>query len=177
VLVRWTACHARHQRYRHRNGAWHPGEHLCEPFYTTKEQGRGTGLGLATVYGIVKQSGGSIFVVQRNEPRHGVQIFLPRIKQGVEVASQPPDIVGDLNGDETILPVEDQPEVRSVVQTALSRHGYRLLIATNGSDAVDIARAHGDRIDLLITDVVMPGLSARDLSERSCTNARPATPL
>ena len=141
-------------------------EHLFEPFYTTKEQGRGTGLGLATVYGIVKQSGGSIFVYSEMNRGTAFKIFLPRIKHGVEVACQPPDFVGDLNGDETILVVEDQPEVRSVVQTALSRHGYRLLMATNGSEAVDIAMAHGDRIDLLITDVVMPGLSARDLAER-----------
>ncbi len=141
-------------------------EQLFEPFYTTKEQGRGTGLGLATVYGIVKQSGGSIFVYSEMNRGTTFKIFLPRIEQGVDVAYQPPDIVGDLDGDETILVVEDQPAVRSVVHTALSRHGYRVLTATNGSEAVDIAMAHGDRIDLLITDVVMPGLSARDLAER-----------
>ena len=141
-------------------------EHLFEPFYTTKEQGRGTGLGLATVYGIVKQSGGSIFVYSEMNRGTAFKIFLPRIEPGVDVAYQPPDIVGDLNGDETILVVEDQPEVRSVVHNALSRHGYRVLMATNGSEAVDIAMAHGDRIDLLITDVVMPGLSARELAER-----------
>jgi PAS domain S-box-containing protein len=141
-------------------------EHLFEPFYTTKEQGRGTGLGLATVYGIVKQSGGSIFVYSEIHRGTAFKIFLPRIEQGVDVAYPPPDLVGDLNGDETILVVEDQPEVRSVVHNALSRHGYRVLTATNGSEAVDIATAHGDRIDLLITDVVMPGLSARELAER-----------
>lgn len=141
-------------------------EHLFEPFYTTKEQGRGTGLGLATVYGIVKQSGGSIFVDSEMNRGTSFRMYLPRIEQGAEVAHQPPDSVGDLHGDETILVVEDQPEVRSVVQNALSRHGYRVLMATNGSEAAEIAMAHGDRIDLLITDVVMPGLAARDLAER-----------
>ena len=141
-------------------------EHLFEPFYTTKEQGRGTGLGLATVYGIVKQSGGSIFVYSEMNRGTAFKIFLPRIEQGVDVVYQPPDIVGDLNGDETILVVEDQPEVRSVVHRALSRRGYRVLMATNGHEAVEIAMAHVDPIDLLITDVVMPGLSARELAER-----------
>jgi len=141
-------------------------EHLFEPFYTTKEQGRGTGLGLATVYGIVKQSGGSIFVYSEMNRGTAFKIFLPRIEHGVDVAYQPPDIVGNLNGNETILVVEDQPEVRSVVHNALSRHGYRVLMATNGGEAVDIAMVYGDRIDLLITDVMMPGLSARELAER-----------
>jgi PAS domain S-box-containing protein len=141
-------------------------ERLFEPFYTTKEQGYGTGLGLATVYGIVKQSGGSIFVYSEMHRGTVFKIFLPRIEQVVDADYQPTNLAGDLDGDETILLVEDQPEVRSVVHSALSRHGYQVLIATNGGDAVDIALAHGDSIDLLITDVVMPGLSARDLAER-----------
>jgi two-component system cell cycle sensor histidine kinase/response regulator CckA len=140
-------------------------EHLFEPFYTTKEQGRGTGLGLATVYGIVKQSGGSIFVYSELNRGTSFKIFLPRLERAVDVARPTAD-VGDLDGHETILVVEDQPEVRSVIHKALSRHGYRVLMATNGSEAVEIAAAHGDRIDLLITDVVMPGLSARELAER-----------
>jgi len=141
-------------------------EHLFEPFYTTKEQGRGTGLGLATVYGIVKQSGGSIFVYSEINRGTSFKIFLPRLAHGVDVAPHPVDMVAELIGHETILVVEDQPEVNSVVHNALSRHGYRVLMATNGNEAVDIAMAHGDRIDLLITDVVMPGLSARELAER-----------
>ncbi len=141
-------------------------EHLFEPFYTTKEPGRGTGLGLATVYGIVKQSGGSIFVCSEMKRGTTFKIFLPRIDQGGDVGYERPDIAGDLSGDGTILVVEDQPEVRSVVHEALSRHGYRVLMATNGSEALDIAVAHADRIDLLITDVVMPGLSARELADR-----------
>jgi two-component system cell cycle sensor histidine kinase/response regulator CckA len=141
-------------------------EHLFEPFYTTKEQGRGTGLGLATVYGIVQQSGGSIFVY--SEMNHGTafKIFLPRAGHGVDATDEAPDIAADLTGNETILIVEDQREVRSVAHDALSRHGYRVLMATHGSEALDIATAHGNRIDLLITDVVMPGLSARELAER-----------
>jgi two-component system cell cycle sensor histidine kinase/response regulator CckA len=141
-------------------------EHLFEPFYTTKEQGRGTGLGLATVYGIVKQSGGSIFVYSEINRGTSFKIFLPRLAHGVDAAPHPVDIVADLSGHETILVVEDQPEVNSVVHNALSRHGYRVLMATDGNEAVEIAMAHGDRIDLLITDVVMPGLSARELAER-----------
>jgi PAS domain S-box-containing protein len=141
-------------------------EHLFEPFYTTKEQGRGTGLGLATVYGIVKQSGGSIFVYSEVHCGTSFKIFLPRVEQRVDVVYQPPDDLGDLDGDATILVVEDQPEVRSVIHNALSRHGYRVVMATNGSEAVDIATAYRERIDLLITDVVMPGLTARELAER-----------
>jgi two-component system, cell cycle sensor histidine kinase and response regulator CckA len=141
-------------------------ERLFEPFYTTKGPGRGTGLGLATVYGIVKQSGGSIFVHSEVNRGTSFTIFLPRVEQSLDVVVQPPDALGDLKGDETILVVEDQAEVRSVVHNALSRGGYRVLMATSGSEAVDIARQYGGRIDVLITDVVMPGLSARELAER-----------
>ena len=141
-------------------------EHLFEPFYTTKEQGRGTGLGLATVYGIVKQSGGSIFVYSEMNRGTTFKIFLPRLEQAGDVAGASADGVIDLDGHETILVVEDQPDVRSVVQHALSRRGYCVLMATNGSEAVRIATAHDDRIDLLITDVVMPGLSARELAKQ-----------
>jgi two-component system, cell cycle sensor histidine kinase and response regulator CckA len=141
-------------------------ERLFEPFYTTKGPGRGTGLGLATVYGIVKQSGGSISVHSEISRGTSFTIFLPRVEQSVDVVAQPPDALGDLKGDETILVVEDQAEVRSVVHNALSRGGYRVLMATSGSEAVDIATQYGGRIDVLITDVVMPGLSARELAER-----------
>jgi two-component system cell cycle sensor histidine kinase/response regulator CckA len=110
-------------------------EHLFEPFYTTKELGKGTGLGLATVYGIVKQSGGSIFVY--SEPAHGTtfKIFLPRAAHVAEVAGVQPHTPGELGGSETILLVEDQPEVRAVARAVLARHGYTVLEASEGEEA------------------------------------------
>jgi PAS domain S-box-containing protein len=138
-------------------------EHLFEPFYTTKEPGKGTGLGLATVYGIVKQSGGSIFVY--SEAAHGtsLKIFLPRAAGAGDTAPLEPILPG-LRGTETILLLEDQAEVRSVVEHMLTRHGYRVLAAGNGADGLDAARVYPGRIDLLITDVVMPGMSGRDVA-------------
>ena len=142
-------------------------EHLFEPFFTTKEQGRGTGLGLATVYGIVKQSGGSIFVYSEMNHGSSFKIFLPRFEHVGDVVRPPADIdiATEVIGHETILLVEDQPEVRSVVQHTLSGHGFQVLAATSGNDAIEIATTHGAPIDLLVTDVIMPGLSARDLVE------------
>jgi PAS domain S-box-containing protein len=141
-------------------------EHLFEPFYTTKELGKGTGLGLATVYGIVKQSGGSIFVY--SEPNRGTsfKIFLPRAENALDMASAPMPIPTGLHGTETILLVEDQPEVRSVVQKLLARHGYTVLAAGDGEEALHAAREHPGRIDLLITDVVMPDVNGRALAEQ-----------
>ena len=139
--------------------------HLFEPFFTTKERGQGTGLGLATVYGIVKQSGGSIFVY--SEPDHGTvfKIFLPRTEQLAEspgtVPPGPP-----ARGTETILLVEDQPEVRTVTRSTLARHGYDVLEAGSGAEALALVEDHRGDIHLLLTDVVMPGMSGRDLAQR-----------
>jgi two-component system cell cycle sensor histidine kinase/response regulator CckA len=141
-------------------------EHLFEPFYTTKAPGRGTGLGLATVYGIVKQSGGSVFVYSEKGLGTTFKIFLPRSPELVESPPDSADSSAALRGDETILIVEDQPEVRSVVCSALARHGYQVLTATDGNAALAVAMAHGAPIDLLITDVVMPGVGARELADR-----------
>ena len=141
-------------------------ERLFEPFYTTKGPGRGTGFGLATVYGIVKQSGGSIFVQSDMGRGTSFTIFLPRSEQRMAIHAPSQDRLADLEGDETILVVEDQAEVRSVVQLALARCGYRVLMATSGSEAADIVQAYDGRIDVLITDVVMPGLTARELADR-----------
>jgi two-component system cell cycle sensor histidine kinase/response regulator CckA len=141
-------------------------EHLFEPFYTTKAAGRGIGLGLATVYGIVKQSGGSIFVYSEINRGTTFKIFLPRSDHAAE---QPLNIAGStaaLHGGETILVVEDHPEVLAVAHYALSRYGYRVLTAADGTEALAVAKAHGEPIDLLITDVVMPGVSARELVDR-----------
>jgi two-component system cell cycle sensor histidine kinase/response regulator CckA len=140
--------------------------HLFEPFYSTKEPGKGTGLGLATVYGIVKQSGGSIFVY--SEPDHGTtfKVFFPRVDRTADIPDLPTDTTGAFTGTETILLVEDQAEVRLVTRETLTRHGYTVIEATNGREALLAARNHRGRIDLLVTDVVMPSMSGRELAER-----------
>jgi PAS domain S-box-containing protein len=139
-------------------------EHLFEPFYTTKEPGKGTGLGLATVYGIVKQTGGSIFVY--SEPSHGtsIKIFLPCADSVTDGSAISEEEYEGLGGTETILVVEDQEEVRAVVTQILTRRGYAVLPARDGNEAMQIARSYNGRIDMLITDVVLPGMSGREVA-------------
>jgi PAS domain S-box-containing protein len=149
-------------------------EHLFEPFYTTKELGRGTGLGLATVYGIVKQSGGSIRVYSERAHGTAVKIFLPRADRTADVAvRQVQTPAAPLHGTETVLVVEDQREVRSVTAETLRRHGYNVIEAANGTDAVEAAR-NCRRIHLLLTDAVMPGMSGRELAARLISEQRVA---
>ncbi|HEY3496174.1 MAG TPA: response regulator [Polyangiaceae bacterium] len=139
-------------------------ERIFEPFFTTKELGRGTGLGLSTVYGIVKQSGGHICVQSELGRGTVFRIYLPcvdaepRVRQSV--APQP-----DLNGTETILLVEDDERVRAAVKRILRRRGYQLLIASNGADAIELARMHEGTIDLVLSDVVMPGTNGLGVAE------------
>ncbi len=147
--------------------------HLFEPFFTTKELGKGTGLGLATVYGIVKQTGGYIWA--ESAPNQGATfaILLPRVE---EPAVQPalPSLAPSLNGKETILLVEDQAEVLRVMRRGLEALGYTVLAAKGGPEALSLAGRHEGRIDLLVTDVVMPGMNGRDLA-LGLTATRPET--
>jgi PAS domain S-box-containing protein len=145
---------------------------IFEPFFTTKEGSKGTGLGLATVYGIVQQSSGAIEVQSRVGHGTAFYIYLPRatdLGKPAPIAS-----VKSLTGTETVLLVEDDDRVRALVANMLRKNGYTVLLASAGDQALEIAARHRGRIDLLLTDVVMPGLSGRILSER-LTSARPDT--
>jgi two-component system cell cycle sensor histidine kinase/response regulator CckA len=142
--------------------------HIFEPFYTTKEKGKGTGLGLATVYGIVKQSGGYIWVY--SEPGHGTtfKIYLPRIEEESAAAGRDarPDTRSLQRGSETVLLVEDEKGVRELAREYLEMMGYTVIDAESGHTALELASMHAGRIDLLMTDVVMPGISGRELADR-----------
>jgi two-component system, cell cycle sensor histidine kinase and response regulator CckA len=140
--------------------------HMFEPFFTTKEKGKGTGLGLATVYGIIKQSAGFIWVY--SEPGHGTtfKIYLPRVGQLPEPRISSAGRSQTLAGTETVLLAEDEPAVRAVARQSLERHGYTVLEAPSGEAALDLAQRHSGQIHLLLTDVVMPGMSGRALALR-----------
>jgi len=140
--------------------------HIFEPFFTTKEKGKGTGLGLATVYGVVKQSGGYIWVY--SEPGRGttLKIYLPRVEEPVE-PSRPAQLAGELpQGSETILLAEDERDVREVAREFLGMCGYTVLEAKDGVQAIEIASRHPGPIHLLVTDMVMPAMSGRELAAR-----------
>jgi PAS domain S-box-containing protein len=144
--------------------------HMFEPFFTTKEKGKGTGLGLATVYGIIKQSGGFIWVY--SEVGHGTtfKLYLPRVEELAERASQPAQAPARAaRGTETVLVVEDEAPVRSVARQVLERHGYTVLEAPSAEAALDITTRYSGTIHLLLTDVVMPGLNGRELASRLAT--------
>jgi two-component system, cell cycle sensor histidine kinase and response regulator CckA len=139
--------------------------HIFEPFFTTKEKGKGTGLGLATVYGIVKQSGGYIWVY--SEPGMGAtfKIYLPRVETAVAAAGAGKASPQSSQGHETVLLVEDEPALRAMVRNVLASKGYLVLEARHGEDALVVAEMHRGAIHLLLTDVVMPGMSGRELAE------------
>ena len=140
--------------------------HIFEPFYTTKESGQGTGLGLSTVYGIVKQSGGYIWVYSELGKGTTFKVYLPRVKDAVEVSVAETPASTTHKGYETILLVEDEPAVRELTQIVLTARGYKVIEALSPEDAVRLAVNKGAEIHLLLTDVVMPGISGRELAKR-----------
>jgi two-component system cell cycle sensor histidine kinase/response regulator CckA len=138
--------------------------HIFEPFFTTKEQGKGTGLGLSTVYGIVKQTGGHVGVY--SEPGQGttIKVYLPRLDRVIEPPAEKEEVTR-LSGTETILVVEDEAGVRSLIQSVLDRHGYTVLIAGSPAEAAKLSEQRQGQIHLLLTDVVMPGFSGKELAD------------
>ncbi len=138
---------------------------VFEPFFTTKEPGKGTGLGLATVYGIVKQSGGDIRLYSEVGAGTTFKIYLPRVAEMVSPPEPPASAIAP-RGDETVLLVEDEPEVRDLAREILEGNGYTVLQACDAQEAVFMAERHAGPIRLLLTDVIMPRQSGRALVER-----------
>lgn len=140
--------------------------HIFEPFYTTKEEGKGTGLGLATVYGIVKQNGGFIWVYSEPELGTTFKIYLPRAQSTRAKVSSAAATQDSPHGCETLLVVEDEAAVRESTRDFLMQKGYTVLEAANGEDALRVSREYYGPIALMITDVVMPKMSGPNLAER-----------
>ena len=140
--------------------------HIFEPFFTTKEKGKGTGLGLATVYGIVKQSGGFIWVYSELGKGTCFKIYLPRVDQAEEHPSTPRPAAEVPHGTETILLTEDESDVREIAKQFLESGGYQVIEAKDGADALQLARENRGKIDLLVTDMVMPGMTGQELAVR-----------
>jgi two-component system, cell cycle sensor histidine kinase and response regulator CckA len=140
--------------------------HMFEPFFTTKERGKGTGLGLATVYGIVKQSGGSVWVYSEVGKGTAFKIYLPLVEEVGEAEPVPAAEPVSLVGSETLLLVEDEKSVRALSRSILESYGYTVLVAESGREGLEVAREYPLPIHLLVTDVVMPDMGGSDLASR-----------
>jgi len=140
--------------------------HIFEPFFTTKDQGKGTGLGLATVYGVVKQSGGFIWVYSELGKGTTFKIYLPRVDEAAGAIVTPQGPAQVLRGDETVLLAEDEQDVRDVACEFLESAGYTVIQAAGGAEALKIVGEYSGQIDLLITDMIMPGMSGQELATR-----------
>ena len=140
--------------------------HIFEPFFTTKEKGEGTGLGLATVYGIIKQSGGYIYVQSELTKGTTFNLYFPRVDEPLD--SEEESKISDTNlfGEETVLVVEDQDEVRHLILDALKLYGYNVLEAPHGGSALLTCEKYQGKIDLIISDIVMPQMNGQELVER-----------
>ncbi|RYE94863.1 MAG: PAS domain S-box protein, partial [Myxococcales bacterium] len=139
---------------------------IFEPFFTTKEKGKGTGLGLATVFGIVEQSGGHIAVESKLHQGTTFRVYFPQTEQVRRPRSTLPPLGVPVEGGETVLLVEDEPQIRQLLRVVLSRRGYRVLQAQNGGEAFLLSEQYPGTIDLLVTDMVMPRMTGRQLAER-----------
>jgi two-component system, cell cycle sensor histidine kinase and response regulator CckA len=139
--------------------------HIFEPFFTTKELGKGTGLGLSMVYGIVKQSGGYIWVHSAPGKGSSFRVYLPRVFEHEQEIASPFPAAQSLAGKETILLVEDDPLVRGLALEILKSRGYSVLVAERPDAALEICRRHGGKINLVLTDVIMPGMNGREMAD------------
>jgi CheY-like chemotaxis protein len=142
-------------------------KHVFEPFFTTKEVGKGTGLGLSTVYGIVKQSGGNVWVYSEVGRGTTFKIYLPRTDQAAEQPETDNGRGESPTGTETVLLVEDEEMVRRMAHEILLMNGYQVLESSHGAEALDKCRQHQGPIHLMLTDVVMPQMSGRELAEHA----------
>jgi CheY-like chemotaxis protein len=138
---------------------------VFEPFFTTKDPGKGTGLGLSTVYGIVKQSGGTIWIYSELGKGTTIKVYLPRVDEVPQYAP-PSEVKTSIRGTETILLAEDEEMVRQLAREVLSTYGYQVLVTSNGGGALLICESHPEKIDLLLTDVVMPEMGGPQLAAR-----------
>jgi CheY-like chemotaxis protein len=138
--------------------------HIFEPFFTTKELGKGTGLGLATVYGVIKQSGGWIWVDSTPGEGTRFEVYLPRVDSAVESAAPPQALVLAASRNETVLIAEDEDAVRDLASRFLKSAGYSVLAARSGTEALEAAQGWGKTIDLLLTDMVMAHMRGPELA-------------
>lgn len=145
----------------------HTRQRIFEPFFTTKDVGKGTGLGLSTVYGIVKQSGGDIMVHSEIGGGTTFEIYLPCVDENIQIPRWVEDAGEDYSGTETILLVEDDEIVRNLICEILTGHGYTILQAVSGKAALSVLESHKETVHLLLTDMIMPGISGGELRDRA----------